>query len=78
MVDVGTYWQYRRRKDKLNLSSTYQLGITDSDPSEPDKEGSVYVGPARFDWEHFPDSPELLVFPFTIIGYDLRRKIWGK
>lgn len=82
MVDVATYHQFRRRKEKAKLSNTYRLepqsdSIGDSSASRHEQDGDAQVGPARFDWNYFPECPELFVFPRTVIAYDLRRKTWS-
>lgn len=77
MVDVATYYQYRKRKEQTKLSEAYRLRSDEVEAPSSDKHRDDDIGPARVDLDEFPDTPELLVFPRTVIAYDLRRKTWS-
>ncbi|KAK3898553.1 P-loop containing nucleoside triphosphate hydrolase protein [Staphylotrichum tortipilum] len=73
MVDVTTYYQFRRRKEQSKLSQNYTLS---EEIEWPKASAADEMDVARFNDDEFPDINELLVFPRTIIAYDLRRKTW--
>ncbi|KAJ5026296.1 hypothetical protein J3E73DRAFT_213141 [Bipolaris maydis] len=66
MVDVATYSQYRRKKNEKNMALTLSFHAT--------KSGDMLESTLKLD--KFPDTSELLVFPRSVVSYDLRRKLW--
>jgi hypothetical protein len=66
MVDFNTYKQLHSNSGafKRNYSSTNDTKLKRMDPIVMDADDN-------------PRSPEIYVFPETIIGYNLRSKKWG-
>ncbi|KAJ6205482.1 AAA family ATPase [Bipolaris maydis] len=80
MVDVATYSQYRRKKNEKSQSEglrnpqngTKDMALTLS--FHATKSGDMLESTLKLD--KFPDTSELLVFPRSVVSYDLRRKLW--
>jgi hypothetical protein len=67
MIDVATYQQYKRTKERDKYGS---IQLSSKRPPVDD------MGAEMLAKDEFPDGPELLIFPNTIIGYNLRTKKW--
>ena len=82
MVDVATYFQYRRKKYEKSQSEGLQNPENDSKEMaltsifRATKRGDILESTLKLD--KFPDTSELLVFPRSIVSYDLRRKRWSE
>ncbi|KAH6697284.1 AAA family ATPase [Plectosphaerella plurivora] len=66
MVDVETYGELRKRSEQLKRGKS--LVVHEGEFEDHENEGVI--------WNGQPEGEAMLVFPNTIIGYDLRRKIW--
>ncbi|EUC46495.1 hypothetical protein COCMIDRAFT_92717, partial [Bipolaris oryzae ATCC 44560] len=80
MVDVATYFQYRKKKREKSQFEGPQNPENDAEDIaltsrfRATKRGDMLESTLKL--EKFPDTLELLVFPRSVVSYDLRRKRW--
>jgi hypothetical protein len=75
MVDVATYFQFRRRKSQIRLSEAYAI-FEERDSNTSTKQGEMTLSILESD--DYPDIPDLHCFPRKVVAYNLRRKLWGE
>ncbi len=66
MVDIATYRQLHPDSPKFKKTNPQQ------------KRDRKEMDPQMMKLDEPPPSPDRLVFPSTIIGYNLRQKKWSK
>lgn len=72
MIDVTTYHQYARRKKKTNEYISGDRAITERKADDDDITSEIMAIDTP------PEGLTSLLFPAKIVGYHLRRKIWGE
>lgn len=72
MVNVDTYYQFRRRRARIRISEAYALS-EERDTCSTSRRGNMDMSLLKTD--KYPDIPNLYCFPRRVASYSLRRKL---